>query len=271
MKRSEFLGMSASAGVLALINAHAAFAAGSYTSKSTEMSRPGRIRSLRLLTTTPFPEMKKFYAETIGLPVSEKKGELIVTAGETIISFIKGNEAGKRPFYHFAFNIPENKIKTAFEWQRKRTPVIHPNPAGEKDSIVNFAHWNAHSIFFLDPAGNLLEYIARHDLKNATAGDFSVNDILYASEIGLIVDDVAASGNDLQKTMGLTQYKDETPGFWPIGDETGLLLMIRKGRVWSGHPGKPNETDFFKTVVGINGIEKRKWMLPGYPYEIISI
>jgi catechol-2,3-dioxygenase len=152
MKRSEFLGLSASAGAIALINAHTAFAAAGCSSKKMITNQSPRITALRLLTIAPFTEMKKFYEETIGLPVSEKDGELIITAGETIITFISTEEKSKRPFYHFAFNIPENKIQAAFEWQRKKTPIIHPNPAGAKDQVVNFAHWNAHSIFFLDPA-----------------------------------------------------------------------------------------------------------------------
>jgi hypothetical protein len=128
-----------------------------------------------------------------------------------------------------------------------------------------------HILFsFLIRPGNLLEYIARHDIQNAAGGDFSVKDILYASEIGLIVDDVITSGNVLQKEMGLTQYRDAAPGFWPIGDESGLLLMIRKGRIWSGHPDQPNETDTFKTAMTIRTDKKINWELPGYPYNISS-
>jgi catechol-2,3-dioxygenase len=39
--------------------------------------------------------------------------------------------------------------------------------AGFPPEVVDYSHWNAHSIFFLDPAGTVVEYIARHDLKNA--------------------------------------------------------------------------------------------------------
>jgi hypothetical protein len=271
MKRRKFLGLSASAGILAVINAHTALAQmGCYTSKKKTADN-ARITALRLLTIASLPVMKKFYSETIGLPVlSDKPNELIIRAGETMITFIKAEETNNRPFYHFAFNIPENKIQEAFEWQRKKTPVIHPNPTGTKDEIVHFAHWNAHSIFFLDPAGNLLEYIARHDLKNSSDGDFSVNDILYASEIGFIVDDVVVSGNALQNGLDITEYRPTTPGFWPIGDESGLLLIIKKGRVWTSLAGQVNETAVFKTSVSIRSTGNKEWKFPGYPYEILS-
>ena len=45
--------------------------------------------------------------------------------------------------------------------------------AGLPPDIVDYSHWNAHSIFFLDPGGNVVEYIARHDLKNGAPGAFS--------------------------------------------------------------------------------------------------
>lgn len=268
MKRREFVNLSASAAIIALVHAHTALGGCSF--KERVPGRSTLITSLRLLTIASLEEMKKFYGETMGLPVMLKNNELIVTAGETLITFLPSADKKVRPFYHFAFNIPENKIQKAFEWQRKRTPVIHPNPEGAKDQVVNFAHWNAHSIFFLDPAGNLLEYIARHDLHNAVDGEFSVKDILCASEIGMIVDDVIASGNSLKKEMDLPSYRDAESGFWPIGDESGLLLMIRKGRIWTGHPGQENETTIFKTAVTIRSTAKTNWDLPGYPYTISS-
>ncbi len=270
MKRRDFLDITASAGILTLLNAHAAFATQSPAASKKNEASGARITALRLLTIASLPEMRKFYADTIGFPViSDKANELTIRAGETTISFITTKDRTNRPFYHFAFNIPENKIQSAFDWQRKRGPVIHPNPAGAKNEIVHFAHWNAHSVFFLDPAGNLLEYIARHDLKNSVEGDFSVNDILYASEIGFIVDDVVSSGNVLQKGLAIGEYRPTTPGFWPIGDETGLLLMIQKGRVWSSHPGQANETSVFKTSVTVRTALKDKWNLLGYPYELL--
>ena len=73
--------------------------------------------------------------------------------------------------------------------------------------MVDFSHWNAHSVFFYDPAGNVVEYIARHDLKNAAPGGFGSADILYASEIAWIVDDVAATASTLKKVVGIDQYR----------------------------------------------------------------
>jgi hypothetical protein len=271
MKRRQFLDLSASAGLYTVLQAHGLLAQMSCTNAAKINTGDARITALRLLTIASLEELKKFYGGTIGLPVvSETKTELVVQAGKTVLTFIKTDQKTSRPFYHFAFNIPENKIQAAFEWQRAKTPIIHPNPAGTKDMIVNFAHWNAHSIFFLDPAGNLVEYIARHDLVNAAEGNFTVKDILCASEIGLIVNDVVSSGNELQKNLSLSQYRPVTPGFWPIGDENGLLLMIGKGKHWASHPGQVNETSVFTTSVSIQTAVKSGWKFPGYPYEILT-
>ena len=94
-------------------------------------------------------------------------------------------------------------------------------------------------------------------------------DILYASEIGFIVDDVVASGNVIQKGLNIGEYRPTTPGFWPIGDETGLLLMIQKGKLWSSHPDEKNETSVFKTSVTVRSTISSKWEFPGYPYELL--
>src|SRR5207249_7567926 len=134
--------------------------------------------------------------------------------------------AKEKPFYHFAFNIPENKVLAAHRWQKKRTPLL-PIPKtlrdpGYPDEVVNY-HWNAHSIFFFDPSSNVVEYIARHDLKNGAPGGFASQDILYASEIGLIVDDVPATASKLKDIVVLNQDKGGSYQFTALGVERGLL------------------------------------------------
>ena len=270
MKRRQFLTIS-SCTVLSMVNAHFLFAA-----VTNQLNTPGDyklplIKGLKLETASPLSEMRTFYEKTIGLNiVSHTTGELIIQAGKSVITFIQVKKENYRPFYHFAFNIPENKIYLAMEWQKKRTPLVNPRPNNRRDpmkEVVDFSHWNAHAIFFLDPAGNLVEYIARHDLKNATDGDFSVKDILYVSEIGFIVADVNIAGNHFIDNLKLKEYRPPSQGFWPIGDENGLLLMFNEGIVWTGHPGQINMTSVFNTTATI-GNTSEKWTLSGYPYQI---
>ena len=153
-----------------------------------------RILSLALTSSASLAEMKEFYHRTLGLPVLEEKADrLTIGAGKTRIAF-SPEKGDRKPFYHFAFNIPENKVLAAHRWQIQRTPLL-PIPRTLRDpqypdDVVDYRHWNAHSIFFFDPAGNVVEYIGRHDLRNGAPGAFSSADILYASEIALVVDDV---------------------------------------------------------------------------------
>jgi catechol-2,3-dioxygenase len=140
--------VSASAAMLAILDAHKILASNPLVLSATDEST--RIKSLRLLTIAPLSELKKFYGSVLGLPVMIKGQTLTVQTGKSKIAFTK-IEGEARPFYHFAFNIPENKIEKALAWQRLRTPIVHPNPEGTRDVVVHFRHWNAHSVFFPRP------------------------------------------------------------------------------------------------------------------------
>lgn len=232
-----------------------------------------RILHLDLVTNASLDELKKFYTSVIGLPlVTEQADRFTFKAGETTKSFIKTNEAGAAPFYHFAFNIPENKILKAREWQLKRTS-LSATPSQLIDSaypkdIRHFQHWNAHSIFFWDPAGNLVEYIARHDLKNTAEGEFSSKDILCASEIAFIVNETETIADEIKSSFDLNQYRNGDRNFRAIGDENGLLLIIKKGRVWESHTNISKSPDTIKTSVTIKAGANKKWTPNNYPFEI---
>ncbi|MDX1940663.1 MAG: hypothetical protein SFU99_08935 [Saprospiraceae bacterium] len=240
-------------------------------------SATARIKSLRLLTGAPLAEMKHFYHDLLELPIlNEKSNELSIRAGETDITFLKV-DATQQPFYHFAFNIPENKIIAARNWQKERSPLFATPPhmidSNYPNDIRHFQNWNAHSVFFWDPAGNILEYIARHDLKNSASGNFSGKDILCASEIGFVVDDATNTAELVKTTFGLEQYRGGDDNFRAIGDENGLLLIFKRGRqIGDQTGGKPKFcNEIFKTEVEIQGASDKKLSIPSYPYQISAI
>jgi catechol-2,3-dioxygenase len=232
-----------------------------------------RIRRLEMLTAAPLTKMKEFYHQSLGLGVSEAKSDrLTIEAGATGITFIQAPADGGKPFYHFAFNIPENKLLAAHRWQKQRTPLL-PIPATLRDAkypddVVNYSHWYAHSIFFFDPAGNVVEYIARHDLKNAAAGEFASKDILYASEIAFVVDDVAAASAKLRDAVGVEQYKGASDQFAAAGDERGLLLVMKRGRVISFEAPEKKAVTVFPTTAVVRGTRPTQCVVPEFPYEI---
>jgi hypothetical protein len=241
----------------------------------TERDETGpRIVSLELLTAAPLAEMKTFYQRSLGLSILEERPDrFTVAAGATRITFASAGPDGGSPFYHFAFNIPENKVLAARAWHLERTPLL-PIPARLRDprfpdDVVNYSHWNAHSLFFFDPAGNVVEYIARHDLHNAAPGPFTSRDILYASEIGLIVDDVPAVAETLRGVVGVEQYRGGSDQFTALGDERGLLLVMRRGRVLSFDAPQRKAADVFRTTARVRGARATRFHVPNFPYEVV--
>jgi catechol-2,3-dioxygenase len=140
--------------------------------------------------------------------------------------------------------------------------------AGFPLEVVDYRHWNAHSIFFLDPAGNVLEYIARHDLKNAADGPFGWTDILYASEIGLVVDDVPRAAEQVASAAALAPYRGASDLFTAMGDEYGLLLVMKRGRVIDFTSNPHNAVRVYRTGVTLRGAAAATHRLADYPYRL---
>jgi catechol-2,3-dioxygenase len=234
-----------------------------------------RILALELLTAAPLRALKEFYHGALGLRVTaERDDRLTIAGGATPITFahapVRGDAAA--PFYHFAFNIPQDKIRAARDWQRKRSDLLPIPPAlrdpSYPDDVVNYSHWNAHSVFFFDPAGNVVEYIARHDLRNDAGGDFDERDILYASEIAFVTDDVAALSQELKRAAGVEQYRSSSDQFAALGDEHGLLLVMKRGRVISFDAPHRKAVNVFKTTAHVRGARVGEYRATGYPYEL---
>lgn len=257
----------------ALMGMHEMLASCSSIAQNTTVKANARILHLDLVTATPIAELKKFYTSVLELPlIADHADRFMIRAGETTINFSQVKGDGAAPFYHFAFNIPENKIVKAREWQLKRTTLSatpsHMVDLGFPKDVRHFQNWNAHSIFFWDPAGNLVEYIARHDLENGADGEFNSRDLLCASEIAFIVNDADVIADELKSSFDLSQYKGGDANFRAIGDENGLLLVIKKGRVWEGHTDISRTPDTIKTAVTIKADKNKSWKPANYPFEI---
>ena len=199
-------------------------------------------------------ELRQFYEEKLQLPVNLETDKLTVDAGTTRLIFSPPEDAGAEPFYHFAFNIPEDKIEKALQWQKALTPVLLQ---GGKKEIIHFSGINAHSVYFNDPAGNIVEYIARHNLKNSAQGDFSPDDILYASEIGLVVDDVTQTERDVKDVLGRNYPNEYKPkSFSAVGDDYARLILVKRDRKW--FPNKKQAAKVHPVQATIHGEKDAK-------------
>lgn len=236
-----------------------------------EFSKGHLIAEIELLVKEDISKMLHFYHELLGFPVLRKTQQSCsFQAGASILSFRQSTNKKDGPFYHFAFNIPENKIQYAEEWQLNRSQLIKPpthlTDEGKSTNIVHFRHWNAHSIFFYDPAGNVVEYIARHTLPIQAKGRFSTNDILHLSEIGLVVNNVKETYQTISAHYGLNQYSTSSDKFLAMGNEHGLLLLMGEGTKAAFNKGRDRKV--YATTVSLNLKSNSKLKLENYPYFI---
>lgn len=173
-----------------------------------------------------------FYEHTLQLPVSHNNdGSIRITAGQSALHFVQGNDR-QQPVYHFAFNIPQNQLADAIDWAKGKVQLL---PVASGDHIVaDFERWNAHAVYFFDNNGNILEWIARHDLPNASAEPFSGKAVHCISEIGIATDHVAAFADELMHTYQVPVFSRQPrlEQFIALGDDNGLFIISATGRHW---------------------------------------
>jgi hypothetical protein len=272
LDRRGFLTATGAAVFLAATHGPEAWAdakAGPETAKPASAA-PHRLLSLDLVTEASFEEMQEFYGGLLGLSTEARDDVLTIRGGLTRITFRKAEAPFLAPFYHFAFNIPENKLLAARAWQLERTPLVPPgenlrDPSFPAD-VVHFRTWDAHSVFFWDPAGNFVEYIARHTLDNAAPGPFTTQDILYASEIAFVSNDVEATVQTFRQALALPQYFGGSDQFRALGDEHGLLLVFKKGRLMGFETGRP--IPIAPVHARIHGGPSPDFEAEGYPFRV---
>jgi hypothetical protein len=189
-----------------------------------------------------------FYSQKLDLPVRrDNENQITVQAGKSELVFKKA-EPGWKGVYHLALNIPENRIDEVHTWLGARANLI---PNKDWHEVFHFKAWNAHAIYCYDAEGNILELIARHDLKdsNDDAGTGGGH-ILCLSEFGLSVENILLFRARLMKSLGIAPYHNSiSRDFFAVGDDRGLLLVASKGREWYPFTGKVAAFTPFKVRV----------------------
>ena len=187
------------------------------------------IKEIKLLTNN-LAETKFFYHQILGFPIIiDEKNFISFQAGFSLLTFQEGKE--KNPVYHFAFNIPCNKIEEALHWLELKTEIIKAD--GETE-IVDFNNWNAKAVYFLDNNGNILELIARSDMKNEDNKEFTSNSFISISEMAIVIDNVVKTATDLIQSLNISYFEKQKPAeeFAALGDDNGLLILSKAGRNW---------------------------------------
>ncbi len=212
-------------------------------------------------------KMRVFYAGTMGFETDMAQGALLVQAGSTLIEFKQPEprlQSSDIPYYHIAWAIPENKFALAKAWLQERTQLLrHPDGRDE----FHFRRVNRHGVYFADPAGNILELIARHNLSDGTDGPFTLADILYVNHFGFVVDDVAKTIAQIHQSLHIELNDKPYDQFATLGDEHRHIVLVSRKRLWLPELVRPAEVFASKAV--LHGTPERSTDFAGYPYRIL--
>lgn len=172
----------------------------------------------------------QFYHTILGLECLAKNTHaLSFRAGRSVLTF---TAAGTGTYiYHFAFDIPNNKMTEAIEWLADKAERI-PNPDGAY--LTHFENWNAESVYFYDNNHNVVELITRYDQQVYAEAAFSAEQLLSISEIGLVTEQPIAFADELICQYPLEYYHKgpKRDDFVVLGDEQGLFIISGPSRHW---------------------------------------
>lgn len=210
-----------------------------------------QIHKLRLATNCSLTTLADFYTTLLdNIPVEQTDAQLTLQVGSSLLTFDYVSTALAMR-YHFAINIPANQFDAAKEWIADYAPLIQSD-SGE--DTFHSENWDADMLYFYDPAGNILELVARHTLANTSNAAFNSRSLLSISEMGIASDDVAAQISDIQARTGAALYRwSGNAAFAPVGDEQGLFIVLERGRIWFPDTGVAAESLPVSAVVENNG------------------
>ena len=182
-----------------------------------------------VLRTDQLEELRDFYLRILELRETERhRNSFTVQIGHTSLIFKHiTSDTAPSPVYHVAVSIPENLFEEGKHWAKARVQLNQESGTDE----VYFSSWDAHSCYFEDPAGNVLELISRHQLNNTGEPPFSSDDLLAVSEIATGAHDVPAIVQQLNET-GFPTLGTAYNAFAAVGDPHGLIIIKKRGDRW---------------------------------------
>ncbi len=182
----------------------------------------------------------EFYSHTLKFPLLIKSLQSATfRIGKTRLTFIRKEEATP---YYLGINIPSNKENEAQIWLQDKVKLLQH----ENSEMIDFPNHDSKAMFFHDMDGNVIEFIARKNLYYTESMPFHSSQSMGISEIGMAVDNVKSTYEQLNKIYELPIF-DGSPDedFVAAGDEKGLFIIINKNkRSWFPTEDKAFTSDF---------------------------
>jgi catechol 2,3-dioxygenase-like lactoylglutathione lyase family enzyme len=185
-----------------------------------------------LIYTDKIVEVKTFYVDFLGFELKQDTNDYFsISVGRSEL-IVKYSETLENPYYHFAFDIPPEMFDEVKVWLQERVGLL----TEEGQDEIYFSGFDAKSLYFYDPAYNIVEFMARNENRNKTqANHFTVREILGISEIGLVIDNLEQSMTTLKNYdfRNIANYIDEDSlNFIFNNNESNYLLLTKAERRW---------------------------------------
>lgn len=188
-----------------------------------------KIHSIQI-ETPALDRIIDFYHKGLGIPYVADSGKAYFQTSDSQLIFAEN--PAFNGIYHFAFNIPCNQIREGMAWLERAGIALIANEKGENQ--IDFSNWNAEAAYFFDPAGNIVELIARRDVQNESDHPFGPESLSEISEIGIVTDDVLAWNARAENEFGIFPFDKQKPSsdFSALGTDMGLFIVVPEGRKW---------------------------------------
>jgi hypothetical protein len=181
-----------------------------------------------------------FYEQTLGFAVEQLDGRVVVPVGDDVLELVATDD-GTDPFHHFALLVAGDRFDAARTWLGERA---EPLARDDGETVFAFDFWDARAVYFHDPAGNIVELIAHAGMaeRPGVVGDFSAAELAGLSEVGIVVDDPAASVAALERDLGLELWSGDAEQLAFVGAKAHTLILAPPGRGWlpTGRPSEPH-------------------------------
>jgi catechol 2,3-dioxygenase-like lactoylglutathione lyase family enzyme len=201
-----------------------------------------------------------FYEQTLGFAVEQRPGRVVIPVGGDVLELVATGD-GTDPFHHFALLVPGDRFDAARTWLGER---VEPLVRDDGETVFPFDFWDARAVYFHDPAGNIVELIAHAGTaeRSGVAGVFSAAELAGLSEVGIVVDDMAAAVAALERDVGLELWSGSAEQLAFVGAKAHTLILAPPGRGWlpTGRPSEPHAA-----TVTVTGGTKGAVVLAGSP------